>query len=629
MSYVVCRAEKLKTAGNVGGSAAHIQRTRPTPNADPARMGLNRVLVGAAGDNIPALVAARIEDHGVKTRKNSVQAFEVLLSASPDYFRPEAPEVPGTWDAARLEPWVDASQKWLREKYGSRLVSAVLHLDEETPHIHAVVVPVDEKNSLNCRAFLGGRKLLSQLQTEAGKAFEHLGLERGVERSGAKHTTVKQYYAAANSKFETVPKVTTPAPAQPGPEPTPPRIFSGSAARDKFAADLESWNARKAHYDAQLKKRQDEIRASNAAAHNLAGKYQAQAAESKFKEREMKVLKTENSRLSREVTELRKLVADLRGVDPVDVLQRVYGAAEDAGSRPSHRTRKFRAPGRESTIAVTDGLWVDNGTGKGGKGALNLVMELEGWGQDRFNDAVRLLAEHYSAGALARAVAHVEAETPAAAERIERVKAKPAPVRAPDPVPATWSRARRYLVTTRGMPAAVVDALHAEGVVYSDERSNVVFKRQRGCIKRGSSDPAGQKAFRQSLGPAEPFVLPGRPGAAVMVCEGPIDALALRAIAPGATIVATGGNCPPEALRAALQGAPKVLLCHDGDKAGQRQAQALAAELAAAGVPAERRHPPKPAKDWADALRADPGLAAAARHQAAEVQAESIQHQQR
>ncbi|MEY2876006.1 MAG: hypothetical protein RLZZ373_3377, partial [Pseudomonadota bacterium] len=289
----------------------------------------------------------------------------------------------------------------------------------------------------------------------------------------------------------------------------------------------------------------------------------------------------------------------------------------------------FRAPGRESTIAVTDGLWVDNGTGKGGKGALNLVMELEGWGQDRFNDAVRLLAEHYSAGALARAVAHVEAETPAAAERIERVKAKPAPVRAPDPVAASWPRARRYLVTTRGMPAAVVDALHAEGLVYSDERSNVVFKRQRGCIKRGSSDPAGQKAFRQSLGPAEPFVLPGRPGAAVMVCEGPIDALALRAIAPGATIVATGGNCPPEALRAALQGAPKVLLCHDGDKAGQRQAQALAAELAAAGVPAERRHPPKPAKDWADALRADPGLAAAARHQAAEVQAESIQHRQR
>ena len=94
-------------------------------------------------------------------------------------------------------------------------------------------------------------------------------------------------------------------------------------------------------------------------------------------------------------------------------------------------------------------------------------------------------------------------------------------------------------------------------------------------------------------------------------------------------LVGAAGNCPPEALRAALQGAPKVLLCHDGDKAGQRQAQALAAELAAAGVPAERRHPPKPAKDWADALRADPGLAAAARHQAAEGPAESIQHRHR
>ncbi len=628
MSYVVCRAEKLKTAGNVGGSAAHIQRTRPTPNADPARTGLNRVLLGAVGDDIPALVAARIKDHGVKTRKNSVQAFEVLLSASPDYFRPDAPEVPGTWDAARLESWVDASQKWLREKYGSRLVAAVLHLDEETPHIHAVVVPVDEKNSLNCRAFLGGRKLLAQLQTEAGKAFEHLGLERGVERSGAKHTTVKEYYAAANSKFETVPQVTTPAPAQPGPEPTPPHMFFSAAARDKFSADLDAWKARKAHYDAQLKKRQEEIRASNTAAHRLAAKYQAQAAESKFMERDMKTLKTENSRLSKEVTELRKLVAELRGVDPVDVLQRVYGAAEDAGSRQSHRTRKFRTPGRESSIAVTDGLWIDNATGKGGKGALNLVLELEGWGQERFSDAVRLLAEHYSAGALARAVAHVEAEMPAAADQIERVKAKPAPVRAPDPVPATWSRARRYLVTTRGVPAAVVDALHADGVVYSDERNNVVFKRQRGCIKRGSSDQAGQKAFRQSLGPAEPFVLPGSPGGAVMVCEEPIDALALRAIALGATIVATGGNCPPEALLAALQGAPKVLLCHDGDKAGQRQAQALAAELAASGVPAERRHPPKPAKDWADALRADPGLASEQRRQGGDAPAERVQHRQ-
>jgi len=72
-----------------------------------------------------------------------------------------------------------------------------------------------------------------------------------------------------------------------------------------------------------------------------------------------------------------------------------------------------------------------------------------------------------------------------------------------------------------------------------------------------------------------------------------------------------------------------VLLCHDGDKAGQRQAQALAAELAAAGVPAERRHPPKPAKDWAEALQRDPSLAAAARHQAAEGQAEIVQHRHR
>ena len=43
----------------------------------------------------------------------------------------------------RLDGWCSDNLKWLRETYGERnLVSAVLHMDEKTPHIHATIVPI-------------------------------------------------------------------------------------------------------------------------------------------------------------------------------------------------------------------------------------------------------------------------------------------------------------------------------------------------------------------------------------------------------------------------------------------------------------------------------------------------------
>ena len=43
----------------------------------------------------------------------------------------------------RLDGWCNDNLKWLRETYGERnLVSAVLHMDEKTPHIHATIVPI-------------------------------------------------------------------------------------------------------------------------------------------------------------------------------------------------------------------------------------------------------------------------------------------------------------------------------------------------------------------------------------------------------------------------------------------------------------------------------------------------------
>ncbi|EIE48593.1 plasmid recombination enzyme [Citreicella sp. 357] len=67
--------------------------------------------------------------------------LRVVVSVSPGYFRPNDPDAVGTWDEDRLDAWKEAAMNQLRGEHGDDLVFAELHLDEDTPHIHAVVAP--------------------------------------------------------------------------------------------------------------------------------------------------------------------------------------------------------------------------------------------------------------------------------------------------------------------------------------------------------------------------------------------------------------------------------------------------------------------------------------------------------
>ena len=81
MAYAILRTKKLKAPGNVAASASHIERTRPTHNARPGVA--NEWLVGGPGMYAAAKQTwAKIP----KIRKDTVHAFEVLLTASPEAF---------------------------------------------------------------------------------------------------------------------------------------------------------------------------------------------------------------------------------------------------------------------------------------------------------------------------------------------------------------------------------------------------------------------------------------------------------------------------------------------------------------------------------------------------------------
>lgn len=610
MAYTVLRFEKLKTFGDIGGAESHNKRERPTHNADAERTEQNRYLIGSKSDNIRQLVKSKIGNQ--KIRSNAVLAIECVMSASPEYFRPGNPEKAGTWDQQRLDQWQDASMKWLLAKYGDRIVSAICHLDEQTPHIQAIIVPLDEKGKLNCNGLIGGsRQVMRDLQTDYAKSVKHLGIDRGIEGSKAKHQTIRQYYERANNAFEPLPKITTPLPEKLPPEPERPGLFASKEVKQNYETDKAAWVAQMEAAQAQQAKRNAEVKAQRDRALEVARSHEAKAAQMRQLTEQVQQLKRENSQLLADRQAFKAEADRLRGTDLADCLQRVYGLQEAPDSKPHHRTRKFALP-EGGNIAVTGELWTDNRDGKGGKGAINLVMHLEGFGQKGYADAVKMLAEHYGqdqvATDFARKLRHEDA-----AYYVKQKSAEPLKL---EPVEATWPRARRYLLDVRKLPAWLVDKAHQIGRVFSDARSNVVFEREGGgYFKRSSYDPKDRPGFKQTLGrDSGPFVLRGTDGH-VFVAEAPIDAMSLKAMHPHSTCVATGGNCPVERLKPILDrfGTERIFLAHDNDKAGNAQAMAL-----------ERAYSPVEGadmvrwsttlqdgkkKDWSAVLMAQPSLA--------------------
>jgi Plasmid recombination enzyme len=101
MPYAIIRIAKLKKS-NIGGSGSHVARDRATPNADRSKLSANQTLIHNADRHLPMseVVAAKIaaSQQKRKIRPDAVHAVEILLTASPEYFRPDDPTAYGGYD---------------------------------------------------------------------------------------------------------------------------------------------------------------------------------------------------------------------------------------------------------------------------------------------------------------------------------------------------------------------------------------------------------------------------------------------------------------------------------------------------------------------------------------------------
>jgi Plasmid recombination enzyme len=199
MAFAICRIQKIKSWGTLSRSQGHTLRLVDTPNANPEIKNLE--LIGN-NTNLGLETLVREKIGSQKIRSDAVLAVEMLLTASPEYFRPDAPHEGGIYEQQRLNNFVDAVIKWLHKSWGDRIVQAELHLDEITPHIHAYLVPLDERGKLNCKALFGTRVKMYELQDSFTAAVAHLGIVRGVKGSVATHEKVRKYYSAVNQSSQ-------------------------------------------------------------------------------------------------------------------------------------------------------------------------------------------------------------------------------------------------------------------------------------------------------------------------------------------------------------------------------------------------------------------------------------------
>lgn len=163
-----------------------------------------------------------------KIRKGQICCIEIRMSASVE-------GMAEIIEQGRLMEWCRESIKWAQKEHGKEnIVSAVLHMDEETPHLHVSLVPVvsgeskkqrttkkraakdkekaenngeevpKKKRRYKKKATVETLRLcaddvmtqwdLKRRQTEYAVAMAPFGLERGEEGSPAKHKDLAQYY---------------------------------------------------------------------------------------------------------------------------------------------------------------------------------------------------------------------------------------------------------------------------------------------------------------------------------------------------------------------------------------------------------------------------------------------------
>lgn len=178
--YCIMRMEKRKR-GDISGLQREATRTATEYN--------NRVMPGMEiynetlqqSDNWLVDIEREIAAAGARTRSNSVVALDTIYTASPEFFK--------LHDSQTADEFFRDCLEYHRQRYG-HVVSAVVHYDEQTPHMHVLSVPLTRDGRLSAREIVGGRAQMAHAQDSFFEQVgQQYGLQRGVHMDGPEKRT--------------------------------------------------------------------------------------------------------------------------------------------------------------------------------------------------------------------------------------------------------------------------------------------------------------------------------------------------------------------------------------------------------------------------------------------------------
>ena len=230
LNYAIFRSEPIYTLNDLAQIGSHNKREKKAYNSNPD------IKVELSKDNIELVPLAdkyvkgfynltkgykKEHDERMKTEREdrkrtfkqmvdksqNVVADELLFTATNEFFKDMTKE--------DILDWANTCMEFVYEDLGynkDQVLHSVVHLDEKTPHIHCVVVPLvkkldkrtnTERYTISKKQYIKDKIHLSELQDKYHKRLTDKGydLERGIKGSDRKHIKIKDY-KKINRKLE-------------------------------------------------------------------------------------------------------------------------------------------------------------------------------------------------------------------------------------------------------------------------------------------------------------------------------------------------------------------------------------------------------------------------------------------
>ena len=159
--HAILRFAKYK-GPTVSRIEAHNERTKETYASNPdikvelSKHNFHPVVPDGKYRDISNRI---IREAGCRVRKDSVTAVEALITASPEFFEKKSRK--------EVKEFFDYAVEFMKAKQNPETyISAVVHVDEKTPHMHLCFVPITLDGRLSAKEIIGNKKRLTQWQDE-------------------------------------------------------------------------------------------------------------------------------------------------------------------------------------------------------------------------------------------------------------------------------------------------------------------------------------------------------------------------------------------------------------------------------------------------------------------------------